>query len=551
MPLLATSGCRASHRRHLCSWVCALALAAIGCQHDGRAPGPTPADAGSDAELAASADADAAADGDAEMAEARCGLELRAWLIEGEPLTLALACESGVELDPDAIEIAGGPDGVCLDPLRRELHWTPRLDQAGNHVITLRLSRHERGYVRVGVADRFEDPNNVPVVDPLNYTHELGLPVFHLDAAANINDDEYTPAGLIYAGRAYAGAGAKYRGATSSKYPKRSFTLKFDKDARFVDAPRGFSGARRVVLTTSFDDNSYLRQRLAFELWNTLDDAHIPIQHFNAVVYLNGNYQGVYTVSDHVNDDFLSALGFEPDVNMYKARKHDANFRLTDPMGEPKQRLRAGYTKEEGQPETGPEAYADLESLLDWVANSSDEDFYAECSVRLASDFEHWFMLVSLIGAVDTTAKNYFLVHDARPDAADPRWRFIPWDFNASFGQTYRTLRRGPETYDLARMGRSNRLFERLLAEPRLQEPIVQGYREAMEDIWSAERILQLLERYAQEVRAAAERDELRWDAAYREYWSERTDFVSHREEIDYLQRWIPTRWQLVADQLQ
>jgi hypothetical protein len=58
---------------------------------------------------------------------------------------------------------------------------------------------------------------------------------------------------------------AKYRGSTSSNYPKRSFTFKFDKAAPFVDEARGFPNARRIVLTTNFDDNSNLRQRLPLQ----------------------------------------------------------------------------------------------------------------------------------------------------------------------------------------------------------------------------------------------------------------------------------------------
>jgi spore coat protein CotH len=383
------------------------------------------------------------------------------------------------------------------------------------------------------------------------YRSELGLPVFHLEVAPEINGDAYTPAALRYGGREYFGVSAKYRGSTSSRYPKRSLTLKFDRDALFSDEVLGFPGTRRLVLTSTFDDNSQLRQRLAFELWNRLDDAHIQIRHFNAVVYLNGAYQGVYAVTDHVNDDFMRAAGLPEDVNMYKARTQDANLRLTDNDGHPKVHLRVGYTKEEGWPGADAEgAYDDLEALVSFIATASDEDFRAQMNDRLAPDFEDWFVFVTLIAAVDTTKKNYFLIHDPRLDAPDPRWRFIPWDFNASFGQTTRTLPRGADTYDLDRLARGNRLFERLFADPRLRAHLMARYHAALAGRWAVSEVLAMFDRFAAEVGPAAERDERRWGEERREFFSERTDFVDHRTEIAFMRTWIEERWTVIAAQL-
>lgn len=382
--------------------------------------------------------------------------------------------------------------------------------------------------------------------EPAQPTHELGLPVFHLGVADDINDDDYTPATLIYAGQDYYGAQAKYRGATSRNYPKRSFTLKLDNDQRFTDEARGFRSARRLVLTSTFDDNSQIRQRLAFELWNRLDPEQIAIQHFNAVVYLNGNYQGVYVVTDHVNEDFLEQRGLPRTINMYKARLKEANFRLSDRNGEPKAQLRAGYTKEEGE----PDVYADLEELVSWVATSSDADFRDEFAARLAPEFLRWFIFVTLSQAVDTTTKNYFLMHDARPEAPDVRWRFIPWDFNASFGQGASMQRRAPEYWTVARFGRANRLFERILNEPTLRAPLMQRFHETLQGMWTADEMELTLERFASEVEAAAELDELRWGAARHAYFGERSDWTSPAEELDYLRAWIPVRWRLIADEL-
>lgn len=401
-------------------------------------------------------------------------------------------------------------------------------------------------------ADGGSDGGGEPITAPPLATHEHGLPLFHLGVSEQINDDEYTPATLTYAGREYGSARAKYRGSTSRSYPKRSFTLKLDKNERFTDEEHDLRSARRLVLISTFDDHSQIRQRLAFELWNRFDPEHIPIRHFNAIVYLNGSYHGIYVVTEHVDDDFLSQRGLPADVNMYKARMKEGNFRVTDRNQKPKRRLRAGYTKEAGTPkESEPDAYADLEALVSWVASSSDAAFRDELPARLAPELAHWLIFVTLCQAVDTTTKNYFLMHDARADAPDPRWRFTPWDFNASFGQGTSMQPRAPSYWPLARFGRSNGLFERIMREPTLREPLLARFREAMAGVWSEREIGLLLERYAGEVAYAAQFDELRWGAARHAHFAERSNWTSPAQELEYLRAWLPERLRLLRTELE
>jgi hypothetical protein len=156
----------------------------------------------------------------------------------------------------------------------------------------------------------------------------------------------------------------------------------------------------------------------------------------------------------------------------------------------------------------------------------------------------------SLIAAVDSAGKNSYLVHDPSARAADPRWRYIPWDFNASFGQSYRTGRRGPELYDIASFAKYNRLFERLLGDERLREPLFERYRAALSGPWQLADVQHTLDDWASEVEAAALRDELKWGEAYRSFYESRMDLTSHREEVEYLRGWIAERWSVIDGQL-
>ncbi len=176
------------------------------------------------------------------------------------------------------------------------LKWTPGADQAATYALDLvEQTTGETGKVSIGVVENEQLANRVPIVDPAAYTFEYGLPVVHLSYPADpgLTSGAYRPAELVYRGHRYA-IEAKYRGATSSSFPKRSLTLKFD-EADLFDEPvfgGGFGKHKRVVLITSFNDNSYFRSRLAFDLWNRMAPEHAKLRTYSAVVYVNNRVLG-------------------------------------------------------------------------------------------------------------------------------------------------------------------------------------------------------------------------------------------------------------------
>lgn len=463
------------------------------------------------------------------------------WVLEGDAIDIPIACASGD--DPGAYTLDPLPPGLQQGPT--SLSWTPGLDQAATWQLTLTVATGETTTLTIGVLDAWSNPANVPIVEPKDYTHEYGLPVLHLWTTPGINPDEHVSALVVYRGKSYA-AGAKYRGAASLGYPKKSYTLKFDQDD-FDDPEYGFEDRDRIVLISTFDDNTYIRQRLAYEMWNDLDPAHIQIDTYSAVVFLDGSYWGLYTVADHIDADLLKAHGLDGDGNLYKARTHDANFRLVDYTGQnQKNTPHDGLTKEEGTPLDGePGAYDDLDELVSFVATASDSEFTAEIDARIdRRDYEDWWIFVSLCMGDDSAGKNSYHYHSP---AGGP-WRYAPWDFNDSFGQTWQTARKGfdahPEDYTWA-----NELFTRFLADPAMGDPLRARYAASLADIYAADRILDRVDEMALEVQDSAHRDEELWAAQYQTYggWNWRTDFLDHDAEMAYLRQWIADRWAFVA----
>src|SRR5688572_7072374 len=196
------------------------------------------------------------------------------WLTEGESVVTApIACATGLE--DVTFTVAGLPPGATYDAAARTIAWSPGLDQAMVAEVAVTASTDEVAVIKIGVADAWDDPDNVPVVDPLAYPEEFGLPVMFVSPRPVT--EEYAPIEVVYGRRMWTVAEGKLRGAASLGYPKNSYTLKFPKADKFSAADRDMPERRKIVLISTFDDNSYLRQRLGYELWNQLDPAHIQI----------------------------------------------------------------------------------------------------------------------------------------------------------------------------------------------------------------------------------------------------------------------------------
>jgi spore coat protein H len=475
------------------------------------------------------------------------------WLTEQESIEIELECATAVNVPGEAFVLRNLPANAEYDAEARRLTFRPTLEQAGVHDIQIAIAGSaDGGHIEVQVADRFDELDNLPV-DPSTYRREYGLPVVHLEVDPAISADGYTPATITYEGHRFEGAEATYRGRTSLKYPKKSFTLKFAKTDRFNDPERlpGFVRKRKVTLTTTFDDNSHLRARLAFQLWNQLPGAHVQVGAYDVVVYLNGQFHGLYTLTDHIDGNLMEDNGLYEEGNLYKARSHDANFRLTRAVAPfaDKALLSEGYSKEEGTPLIGePGAFDDIEALVGWVATSSRESFLAELDTRVVQrEYEDWWLLVGFLAAFDSAGKNSYHYRDNRVGAPDGRFHLVPWDFNDSFGQSWRTARRAftlnPEELTL-----KNYLFERLLAEPETRGPLLDRYLSVLENEWELGSILAHVDAWASEIHAVALRDESLWGADYASYFYLRTDLTNHEQEVAYLRQWISDRWAFVHD---
>ncbi len=485
------------------------------------------------------------------------------WVLEGASLSATVRCATGLQRADLRFSIVELPRGASWEAASATLRWTPERDQAAVYPLTLREeTTGETGTLKVGVVEN----GGAKIADPATYTEEYGLPVVHLFHDAPLSAGSFSPAQVVYRGHRYA-AEAKFRGATSSTFPKRSLTLKFPDEDLFDEPVHGgpFLDRKRVVLISTFNDNSYMRTRLAFDLWNRMAPAHVRIATYSAVVYRNGTYWGVYTVADQVHKRLLAASGMDKDADLYKHETEDANFSRLRQDGTPKASLhlqrdgeRLDVEKSEGLPEGNFSTYY---ALVAWVADSDAAAFREGFRTRLdARDYEDWWIFNTLILGTDSMAKNSYHAYD--PKTGGP-WRFIPWDLDASLGQNFDTTRSSP-TSRLTFAG-NNLLFQKMLQEPTIAGPMRERYRRLLGAELSESVVQGLIDGYVKELAPSARRDQARWGEWYRKFggpdegsnlysqgagnfprWHLRTDFNDYDGEVQYVRDWVRTRWQML-----
>lgn len=518
-----------------CGVMCAASCA--GCP----AAPPASEDAGTSVE---SRDA-GPSDEDAGPPPPRCGPGAvgSAAVLEGELLDLRLVCTTGL---PDvALSTGPLPDGATLEERDDGPHllWATDLDDATVVEVVVRAAAlQEEGTLRLAVADASLDPANVPPLDPTTYTEEHGLPVIFLDHEPAAEEYEADP--IIAAGHRYTAASAKLRGASSLGYPKRSFTLKLDMNDRLELPAVGFSDRKKVVLISTFDDNAYVRQRLAYQVYNRTQpgEPHTRVESASVVLYVGGRYFGLYTLADHVDRDlFEESLGLGDGGNLYKSIDHNANFRRErfPPGSGDKDFLGEGYELRD-EPDLPTGQWDDLVALVAFVSDAEDASFDAQLGQHVAvDDMLAWWIFATAIVGEDSFGKNAYLYREG-PGAP---FRYAPWDFNHSFGQAWESSRTDPLTpVDEGWPLVTNQIWERALRSPVQGPAWWDAYREALSGPLSLEEVLGLFDAMSAEVEASARKDEAVWGQAYGDYFA-RPDLQDFDGERAYTRAWIVERW--------
>ena len=249
------------------------------------------------------------------------------------------------------------------------------------------------------------------------------LPFYHLELSPESlltlytdpwTDNEVT-GNLVYEGQPFR-VEVRYRGNWGRYFGKKSYKIRF---------PDGspFPGEDEINLRSDFNDTSLMRSKLATELFEA--NGIRPPQAEHVLLSLNGEYLGVYTRSEQVDERFVERTGRDPGVSIYKAagnRHMDFSRQLSS-----EHEYHEAFEKKSNLDTD----YADLVAWIELINNAPDETFAYEIQrVFDVAAYLDYHAVIVLTSNLDFSSHNQYLFHDLATD----RWELIPYDFDNAFG---------------------------------------------------------------------------------------------------------------------
>lgn len=181
----------------------------------------------------------------------------------------------------------------------------------------------------------------------------------------------------------------KGRGHSTWKLDKKPYKIKFDEKTSLF----GLTAAKEWVLLANHADKSLIRNKLAFDVGNVLDNVLFTPHAYNVDVYVNGDYMGVYTLVEQVevkdgriegevdgaevDTDYLLELGGEKEETSFGSNVFHSLLYVyievknpdTDVLTKEQYDYVKSYVKEADRAVInldGYEEYIDIPSLIDW-----------------------------------------------------------------------------------------------------------------------------------------------------------------------------------------
>ena len=311
------------------------------------------------------------------------------------------------------------------------------------------------------------------------------LPIVELNCSS-VNSKAYTTGSLRVTDPASLGydslmiAAFKYRGASSSNYPKRSYAIKLrDENGNSVDRKLlGYRSDNNWILDAMYIDLACMRNRVATDLWNAFECKPYYADREKKVrtgtrgkfveVILNGQWWGLYCMTEKMDRKQLKLKKFVPAAQsttgenevhgvLYKSNQwtyevfmgHESNDDNDNKQVIYPHKKVSDYKNILGK-ETWCEyefKYPDYEDeAVEWrplhdAANMVATSFILNIdSVKSRFDYpmlRDYYLFIDLLLATDNHGKNLFwYAYDTQGPESD-KLSLAPWDLDGTFGQDW------------------------------------------------------------------------------------------------------------------
>lgn len=271
-------------------------------------------------------------------------------------------------------------------------------------------------------------------------------------------------------------AAFKYRGASSSNYPKRSYAIKL-RDAYGNSIDRkilGYRSDNNWILDAMYIDRACMRNRVSTDLWNDYSVKPYYADRENKVrtgtrgefveVFLNGSYWGLYCMTEKMDRKQLKLKKYVPasESTTYKTEPHGFLYKSKDwsyevLMGHKPDERSFPYTEvSKVYNYLGQESWCGFEQkypdakdeYVDWTPLRDAVNFVATTDVQSTFDREignyfdlpilrDYYLLIELALATDNHGKNMFFYAYDQAGAEGNKISVCPWDMDGTFGQNW------------------------------------------------------------------------------------------------------------------
>lgn len=214
----------------------------------------------------------------------------------------------------------------------------------------------------------------------------------------------------------------KFRGGSSSKYFKHSFSIELDEKFSMADLPIDDDW----ILNANYIDKTFMRHKISYDLFRQMDPANIAAKCAYVNIELNKKYLGLYVLMEKIN---AGILGIDKTDSMAMIFKDPPIFRKErlQYVANPNNYYEQKYPKIKQQNNT---QY--LEKFRAFLLNSSDTEFAQNISNWIdLNNIIDWHILLLFSNNQDGLLKNFYLykINNETP------FKIAIWDYDHSFGR--------------------------------------------------------------------------------------------------------------------
>ncbi len=314
--------------------------------------------------------------------------------------------------------------------------------------------------ISLDVVYQFEQPVNelhkgfpYVVKNPENEEFQLyftELPVIKITAPNWIVDEPKVYASFILTepdgGEVSHGMGIELRGGSSLYYPKSNYLIELWTDETGTATEEisllGMHSEDDWNLQAMYIEPLRIRSKTANQLWLEMYDLYYSALEPDAVcgihaeyteLFLNGNYRGIYAITERIDRKQLKIKKYDEEQGMrgelYKAPVWGEGnlFNSLEPFDN--QSLTwSGF--EFIYPEEVTD-WNNLYNFVDFVVNSTDTEFWENYQQKFNLDNAvDYYIMLNLSMAIDNSGKNIYI---ARYNNDEPYF-YVPYDLDGTFG---------------------------------------------------------------------------------------------------------------------